>query len=180
MRKKILLCAFSLLLMLLGNLRLGCRLSINGTELDGIYAPRDVRRAEQTALAAAQELVPGYAMLPDLEKEWALSLIPPRGGRFLVTDAILSSCPGVKKGHGVYVNGVLLGTVSDGELLREKTRDYILNQMPNSAVFGTISGDLEIKPVYTRKNHDTNYDDMLLLISGMAPVIYTDEYGRLC
>ena len=78
------------------------------------------------------------------------------------------------------MNGVFLGTVADGQLLREKTRDFISSQMPNAAVFGAISGELEIKTVYTRKNHHTNYDDMLLLISGMAPVIYTDEYGRLC
>ncbi len=180
MWKKILLCTLSLLLLLIGNLRLGCTLSINGTELQGIYSSKDVRKAEQTALAAAEELVPGYALLPEISKRWSLSVIPPKGGRLFATDAILSSCPGVKKGNGVYVNGILLGTVSDGDILREKTRDYILNQMPNAAVFGSISGDLEIKTVYTRKNHDTNYEDMLLLISGMAPVIYTDQYGRLC
>ena len=180
MWKKILLCALSLLLLLVGNLRLACRLSINGTELDGIYSPKDIRKAEQTALLVADELVSGYALLPEISKKWSLSLAQPKGGRVLATDAILSSCPGVKKGDGVYVNGVLLGTVADGDILREKTRDYILNQMPNAAVFGSISGDLEIKTVYTRKNHDTNYEDMLLLISGMAPVIYTDQYGRLC
>ena len=180
MWKKVSLCAFSLLLMVLGNLRLGCVLSINGTELEGLYSPRDIRRAEETALAAVEELVSGHAMLPDLEKKWTLSVIPPMGGRIFATDALISSSPGVKKGNGVYVNGVLLGTVSDGDILREKTKDFISNQMPNSAVFGTISGELEIKPVYTRKNHDTNYDDMILLISGMAPVIYTDQYGRLC
>lgn len=180
MWKKVSLCAFSLLLMVIGNLRLGCVLSINGTNLEGLYSPKDIRRAEETALAAVEELVSGHAMLPELEKKWTLSVIPPMGGRIFATDALISSSPGVKKGNGVYVNGVLLGTVSDGDILRKKTQDFISNQMPNAAVFGTISGELEIKPVYTRKNHDTNYDDMILLISGMAPVIYTDPYGRLC
>ena len=178
--KKLMLCALSLLLLLLGNLRLGCTMSINGRTLEGLYSPRDVKKAEQTALAAAEELVYGKALLPEIEKSWSLNIVPPMGGRMKLTDALLSSCPGVKKGDGVYVNGVFLGTVADGELLKEKTRDFIYSQMPNAAVFGSISGELDIKTVYTRKNHDTNYDDMLLLISGMAPVIYTDEYGRLC
>ena len=180
MWKKILLCALSLLLLFAANLRIGYSLSINGTELEGVYSRSDIRKAKYTALEAAEELLSGHALLPEINKTLSLSFVPPKGGRLLATDAILSSCPGIKKGNGVYVNGVLLGTVTDGDLLREKTRDYILNQMPNSAVFGSISGDLEIRPVYTRKNHDTNYDDMLLLISGMAPVIYTDQYGRLC
>ena len=180
MWKKILLCALSLCLILAGNLRPACKISINGTELDGLYSPKDIRKAEQTALAVADELVAGYALLPEISKNWSLSFVSPKGGRLTATDVIISSCPGIKKGNGVYVNGVLLGTVTDGKLLKEKTRNYILNQMPNAAVFGAISGDLEIKTVYTRKNHDTNYEDMLLLISGMAPVIYTDQYGRLC
>ena len=180
MWKKIFLCSLSLCLLLLGNLHRCCSLSINGTELQGLYSPKDVKRAEQTALSAAEELLSGHAMLPEIEKTWSLSIIPPMGGRMYLTDAVLSACPGVKKGNGVSVNGVFLGTVTDGDVLREKTRAFILNQMPNSAVFGSISGELQIETVYTRKNHDTNYDDMLLLISGMAPVIYTDQYGRLC
>ncbi|MBQ7895934.1 MAG: hypothetical protein IJ364_05195 [Oscillospiraceae bacterium] len=180
MWKKILLCCLSLSLLLLSSLRLGCTLSINGRQLEGVYAPKDIERAELVALAAAEELLSGHAMLPEIEKSWSLSIIPPMGGRIFACDALLSACPGVKKGDGVYVNGVFLGTVADGKLLKEKTREFISSQMPNAAVFGSISGELEIATVYTRKNHDTNYEDMLLLISGMAPVVYTDEYGRIC
>jgi hypothetical protein len=51
--------------------------------------------------------------------------------------------------------------------------------MPNAAVFGNISGELRICPVYSRSGHETNYEDMILLISGMAPVIYVDDSGKL-
>ena len=180
MWKKIALAAFSLLLMLSVNLHPGCRLSINGTELPGIYAPADITACELAAEAAADEIIRGYAAAPEIKKSWSLSLIPPMGGKIFATDAILSAYPGVRKADGVYVNGVFLGTVEDGDVLRAKTRNFITAQMPNAAVFGSISGDLEIRSVYSRKNSYTNYDDMLLLISGMAPVLYTDEYGRLC
>ena len=42
-----------------------------------------------------------------------------------------------------------------------------------------ISGDLRIRPIYSRAGHETNYDDMVLLISGMAPVLYVDQNGKL-
>ncbi|MBR1456937.1 MAG: hypothetical protein IJ594_07235, partial [Oscillospiraceae bacterium] len=96
-----------------------------------------------------------------------------------LTDALLRACPGLTLADGVFVNGVRLGTVEDGAVLRERLRASILGQMPNAAVSGNISGELQIRPVYSRAGHETNYDDMVLLISGMAPVIYLDADGRL-
>ena len=180
MWKKLCLGGFALLLTLLANLHPCCRLSVNGELLPGQYSLSDVKDCELTADRAADEILTGYAAPPEIKKSWSLSFIPPMGGKVYATDAILSAYPGVKKADGVYVNGVFLGTVADGQLLREKTRDFITSQMPNAAVFGSISGELEISTVYTRKNSHTDYGDMLLLISGMAPVVYTDEYGRLC
>ena len=69
--------------------------------------------------------------------------------------------------------------MEDGELLKEKLKSYIKNQMPNRAVFGSISGELDIQGIYTRIGKKTNDEDMLLLISGMAPVIYLDAQGRV-
>ncbi len=180
MWKKIIMGGFALGLTLLANLHPGCTISVNGEEIRGLYSYRDAKACEELAELTAEELLEGPAVGPDIDKKWTLSVIPPMGGKLYATDAILSAYSGVKKADGVYVNGVFLGTVEDGEVLREKTRTFITSQMPNAAVFGSISGDLEISKVYTRRNSFTNYDDMLLLISGMAPVIYTDEHGRLC
>ena len=96
-----------------------------------------------------------------------------------MTDALILAYPGIVLADGVFVNGVRLGTVESGAVLRERLRASILGQMPNAAVFGNISGDLRIRPIYSRAGHETNYDDMVLLISGMAPVIYVDQNGKL-
>ena len=170
----------SLLLLLGANLRPCCSVELNGRTLPGLYDGKTLARAETAAKAAAEELLSGPAAEPAMKKSWRLSLFPAKGGRLPLTDALLCGYTGVKKGNGVSVNGVFLGTVEDAGLLREKTRNFILSQMPSAAVFGSISGELSIDTVYTRRNHDTPYSDMLLLISGMAPVVYTDENGRLC
>ncbi len=179
MWKKVLLAALSLLLLLAGNLYPCCSLEINGRALPGVYSRQTLQQAEAISRAAAEELLAGPAVGPELEKHWSLSLLPPKGGRRYLTDSLLCAHSGLKKGDGVSVNGVFLGTVADGALLQEKARDFVRNQMPNAAVFGSISGRLSIDTVYTRRNHDTPYEDMLLLISGMAPVVYTDAEGRL-
>ena len=51
--------------------------------------------------------------------------------------------------------------------------------MPQTAVSGNISGRLELRRVYTRADANTDDADMLLLVTGMAPVIYLDSAGRL-
>ena len=63
--------------------------------------------------------------------------------------------------------------------LYNKLRSFIRNQMPTTAVSGTISGKLSIQRLYSRQGQETNYRDMVLLVSGMAPVIYLDENGKL-
>ena len=50
--------------------------------------------------------------------------------------------------------------------------------MPTSAVGGTFSEELSVRRVYTRSGSATNYDDMVLLVSGMAPAVYVDREGN--
>ena len=179
MRKKLLWACLSLAFLVAVNLNICCRVSINGRTLEGLYSPAQLRRCEEAATAAAEEILPGHAVGPLIERQYCLSLIPAKGGLRPVTDTLLRSYTGVKSEDGVYVNGIFLGVVEDGEVLREKLRGFIENQMPNRAVFGNISGKMEIREVYTRSNRRTNDEDMLLLISGVAPVIYLDSEGRL-
>ena len=179
MRKKAVAAVLALALTAAANLNVCCRVSINGRELEGLYSPAQLKRCEEAAAAAAEEILPGHAVAPLIEREYCLSFIPARGGLRGVTDTLLCAYTGVRSEDGVFVNGVFLGVVEDGALLREKLRGFIENQMPNRAVFGNISGKLEIREVYTRANRRTNDEDMLLLISGAAPVIYIDSEGRL-
>ena len=64
------------------------------------------------------------------------------------------------------------------ERLMEKLRGYLLYTMPTSAVGGTFSEELSVRRVYTRSGSATNYDDMVLLVNGMAPAVYTDAEGN--
>jgi len=179
MRRKVILSFLALFFLLASNLHLCCSLRVNGRELEGLYSPSDLDRCEAAAAVAAEEILESHAFPPLLERDYKLSFIPPAGGLRFAADAILRGYSGVEVSDGVYVNGVFLGTVESGELIREKLKDFILDQMPNRAVFGSISGRLDIRPVYTRSNSQTNDEDMLLLISGMAPVHYIDSEGRL-
>lgn len=179
LKKKLLLSSAALLLLLLSNLNICCRLSVDGRMLEGLYSPFDADRCISAAAAAAEEILPGHAAAVPVKKHYRLSFLPPAGGLRLATGSILRSYSGIALEDGVYVNGVFLGVVEDGDALKEKLRDFIKNQMPNRAVFGSISGKLEIKPVYTREGRYTDDGDMLLLISGVAPVIYVDSEGRL-
>ena len=124
-------------------------------------------------------LLPGQVSAPEFQRRLHLSLFAPDGDPTVLTDALVLAYPGVTLSNGVFVNGVNLGTVSDSKLLYEELRRFIENQMPNAAVFGNISGQLQIRPVYSRIGHETPYEDMVLLISGMAPVVYLDSEGRL-
>ena len=79
----------------------------------------------------------------------------------------------------VEVNGVRLGTVADGERLLLTLERSIRGQMPLRAVTANLGGRLELQRVYTRSGCDTPDADMVLLITGMAPVVYVDADGKL-
>ena len=102
-----------------------------------------------------------------------------RGDAALLTDSLLRAVKGVTVSDEVIVNGIRIGTVADGDYLQAALESYIQNQMPLAAVTGNISGKLELRRVYTRAGEDTPYRDMILLITGMAPVVYVDADGKL-
>ena len=161
------------------NMDLCCAVAINGQKLEGLYSPFAADQSMEAAAAAAEEILEVPAVLPELKKSYRLSLYPAEGDARSISDAALRSVSGLRLADGVFVNGVYIGSVDDGEELFLHLRAFILNQMPNAAVFGNISGKATIKKMYSRSSRMTDYDDMVLLISGMAPVIYVDENGKL-
>ena len=179
MRRRLIFLAAALLFLLSSGLHLGCRVSINGVEAEGLYSPFDLDRCRSAAGKVAEEIVAKHAAEPVIEKRWVLSFYPPKGGLSYLKSRLIEGYAGVEAAEGVYVNGTFIGVTEDGDRLKEALRSYIRNQMPNRAVFGNISGELEIKTVYTRSGRSVSDEDMLLLISGMAPVIYIDSQGRL-
>lgn len=179
MWKKLALGIFALLFALGSNMDLCCRVWVNGCEMPGLYSPFAVDKSRTVASAAAEEIVSGPAASPAVSQRLALSLRPAEGDGRVLSDAALRSVTGVKLAQGVFINGVFLGCVADGPELFSRLRGFIESQMPSAAVFGNISGEVKVRPIYSRTNQEVDYEDMVLLISGMAPVIYTDKSGKL-
>ena len=178
MWKKVTLGAFALLLGLLANTHLVCRVSINGEQAEGSYSPWVHDRGLLAAEKAALEILAGETSLPVVKTGCGLSLRPPSGSAAELSGAVLDSVSGIALLDGVFVNSVPLGKVENGEMLMAKLRGYLYYTMPTTAVSGTFSEELTLRPVYTRSGSETNYNDMVLLVSGMAPAVYTDQDGN--
>lgn len=178
MWKKILLGAFALLLALFANTYMGCRVSVNGNQVEGCFSPWAHDRGLLAAVKAADEILQDRTYMPQLRTGYTLSLRPPSGTTAELSDAVLRSTAGIEVLDGVFVNSVPLGKVEDGEELMAKLRAYLYNTMPLVAVSASFSEELAVRPVYARAGTVTNYDDMVLLVSGMAPAVYTDEVGN--
>lgn len=178
MAKRWLVLALGLGLLLTANLRPCYRVSVADETLPGRYSLRQTEECAQAARSAAEEILENSVTLPTMQR--SLRLIGPIDGDCAaLTDALLRSTRGVGVSTEVLVNGTRLGTVADGDYLCAALRSFILNQMPHAAVSGNISGRLELRQVYTRAGQDRSYPDMVLLITGMAPVIYVDAEGKL-
>ena len=178
MWKKVTLGAFALLLGLLANTHMVCRVSIGGEAVESCYSPWAHDRGLLAAVKAADEILEGSTSLPAVKTGYGLSLRPPAGSAAELSGAVLEAARGIALLDAVYVNNVPLGKVEDGDWLMAKLRGYLYYTMPTSAVSGTFSEELSVRPVYARAGSATNYDDMVLLVNGMAPAVYTDAEGN--
>jgi len=179
MWKKLVLSALALFLMAAANLNCRCRVSIGGMELEGLYSPRAVDRCIEVARITAEEILSSKAVLPKVERNYSLGLGGYSGDNIRMTDALLRASNGVGLLDGVYVNGLRIGAVEDGERLRAMLTNHIRDLMPSSAVYGSYTEELDIRRQYCRASDEASCADMVLLVSGIAPVIYTDSDGRL-
>lgn len=159
-------------------LRPCCTVSINGTETEGSYSPLCVRRAMAVYSLAAEEICRESFVPPETELRHSLT-IGSRGNDVpALTDALLRHTEGVAAVQSVYVDGIRLGCVAEdcdiGRLLREN----VSRQKPNAALYGGYSGSIEKRTVYAPAGTETDSGDMVLLVSGMAPVMYYDANGQ--
>lgn len=141
-------------------------------------ASATVREAQRTAKRAAEEILPGDAAVPTPVCRLRLSLRRPEREVRALTDTLLRATEGVAVYDSVRVGGEKLGFVRDGEALREKLRGHIANTLPTWARGGALGRELLIRRQYTRAGYVTPVSDMLLLITGAAPVFYYDGAGR--
>ena len=179
MWKKLTALSLSFVFLLLSCMNIQCRVKLNGQLLEGTFSPRVFNQCVLAATMASEEIIEGLPSMPEPKKKYRLSFKCPDNNCPVLTDALLRSVEGIELVDAVFVNGVQLGCVENGPQLYEHLRSFIRNQMPTSAVSGTISGRLSIHKLYSRKDQETSYNDMVLLISGMAPVIYLDDKGKL-
>ena len=179
MWKKAVMGALALLFLIAANMHPYCRVSVNGRGSDERYSLSAAAQAAAAAMHAAEEITPGPAVMPELKLRYGLSFARPEGDVTRLAGEALRAVTGVELADVVYVNGTRLGIVEDGERLLEKLGVFIGSQQPHAAVSGSISGKLEIIRHYTRSNRVTKDEDMILLITGMAPVFYVDANGKL-
>lgn len=179
LRGKILLMALALGLMLSTHLRPVYRITVQGEELPGRYSLQQARAGFSRAEAIAEEILGSPETLPVREMRLFFTLRRADGDPAALTELLLRFTEGVQEAEEVRVNGVRLGNVEDGESLQRALQRSIRGQMPLRAVSGSISGRLELRKVYTRAGSCTPNSDMVLLITGMAPVIYLDPEGKL-
>ena len=178
MWKKFLLLALALGFATATNMHLCCSLWVDGQALPGIYRLADRDRARTAAGAAAEEIVSGPAQQPRLHQRYHLRLRPASGTVPELSAALLDATPGVERSEGVYVSGVYLGSVADREELFGSLRQFITGQLPTWAETGYLSQELVTRPQYGRAGSQTPVEDMVLLVSGMAPAVYTDQDGN--
>ncbi len=165
--------------LLAANLRLQYRVTVNGETLPGSYDPAILREGERAAAEAADEILRWEAKLPETRRQALLSFHRAENDTQALTAALLDGVSGIANADAVYVNGVRLGVVANGDALCDNLRAAIQAKMPVTAVSGRISGQLTLRRVYTRADSSVPMEQMLQLITGMAPVIYLDGSGKL-
>ena len=177
MWKKALMLALSLGLMTAANLRMYCTVSVCGQELDGLYTRKAVERGRLVSTLAAEEILRDKASppIPDIRLKPSISKPSRQSGE--LTDALLRATNGVDVTYGVYVKQQRMGAVEDAAELRAQLNSFITNQLPTWAVSGQISEKLNIVRQYSRAGQTTGTADMVLLITGAAPVFYSDGDG---
>ena len=160
------------------HLRPVCDFTVDGRLIESRCTPAAERAAREAALMAAEEILPGQARSTEYSRRLRLSFRPGAGTAPALCDALLCAQPGVISGSIVYVEDTRLGAVEDAENFRQSFAQYIGNTLPTWAKGGSVR-NLRLIPRYTRAEFETTDEDMILLVTGLSPVMYTDFTGRV-
>ena len=178
MLKKAVLLLAELLLTLGAHLRPCCDYTLDGERIASGLSPGAAQRAELAVRDASEEILRENAPLPVFQKRTRLRFARPSEDARTLTDALLRATEGIVSRDEVCVDGIRLGWVADGEALREALRGYITSTLPAWASGGVLSREPGIRRLYTRDGYLTAQGDMVLLVTGAAPVFYFDQTGR--
>jgi hypothetical protein len=179
MIRKTLALGTALLFVLGAHLRPACDYTLAGKELALGCSPTAGRLAIEAAEAAAEEILPGNARLPAVQRQLRLRLRRPEQDARVLSDALLRATPGITVNQAVYVGGVRMGAIREGVDFPAQLHRYIENTLPTWACGGALSSGLVLRTQYSRAGRETEPGDMLLLVTGRAPVLYYDEDGKI-
>lgn len=176
--KKSFILSLALLFAIGSHLRPRLDFTVAGQRIDTACSIAAAKAAQTAALAAAEEILPGRASLPDFEKHMRLSFRRSADNAPLLCDSLLCATDGVLSGNIVYVDGLRLGVVEDAASFRSQFAQYIDNTLPTWAKGGSIRG-MTLIPRYTRASFEVSDNDMIMLVTGLSPVMYYDGKGRV-
>ena len=177
--KKCFLLFLSLLFAAAANLHLCVRLCTPDGACSEGYALPGLARGLLAARAAAEELLPGAAQMPETRACLSLSLRSPGRDPPSLSDWLLRKTEGVVLLQGLTANGLFLGCTEDREALEQALLQQLSGASPPGAVAGRYTGQLALREVYTRPDRAASIEDLCLLVGGLVPVIYTDSAGRI-
>ena len=122
--------------------------------------------------------MPGEAALPEPRLHLRLRLRPGRADAPELADGLLCATPGVALREFVLLGDKRVGAVSDAAAFRKGLRRYIDNTVPDWAWGGVLSKPLHIERCWGRTGYASAPGDMVLLVTGIAPVFYYDAEGN--
>ena len=176
--KKAIGMILALLLTASANLQICARLSADDSAESRVCSLGACVRGLRAAEAAAGEITERQGAPPGIRWKLAVALSPSEEAAE-VSDFLLRHTEGVAVCEGCRVNGLYLGCTAEGDKLREALRRHIFGTRPPGAVSGRYTEEIDIRPVYTRPGRESPAEDLCLLITGLAPVMYTDGEGKL-
>ena len=113
-----------------------------------------------------------------MQRRYSLRLSAPESDGAALTDAILRRIDGLGVYYAVFVNGDEMGLVEDDDRMKAMLRSNLYYQIPNSAIYASYHGEIDIRAVYAPDGMTTPYDDMVLLVRGRAPIRCVDAEGN--
>ena len=123
--KKAILLTLALGFAVCSHLRPSYDFSLGGLFLDTNCSRAAARMAREAALAAAEEILPGRAELPEARAHLRLSFRPGADSAPELCGALLEATPGIMLGEAVYVHQRRLGTVRDAGDFARSINEYI-------------------------------------------------------
>jgi len=176
--KKSFILGLALLFAICSHLRPRLDFTVAGQRIDTACSIAAARAARSAALAAAEEILPGQTSLPEHRQHMRLSFRKSADSAPLLCDSLLCATDGILPGSVVYVDGLRLGVVENAESFRKSFAQYIGNTLPTWAKGGSVRG-MTLLPRYTRAAFEVSDNDMIMLVTGLSPVMYYDGKGRV-